>query len=94
MPAKILQTITLNLALIFCLSKALESVPNKNIKRHLSAHSLLSDCQYGFRKSRSTDDRLAFLTECWSSSFRDFGDTFVVDLDISKAFDIESGINL
>ena len=54
--------------------------------RHLSAHNLLSDCQYGFLKGRSTCD-LAFLTESWSSSFWDFGETFAVGLDISKAFD-------
>ena len=35
--------------------------------RHLSAHNLLSDCQYGFRKGQSTGD-LAFRTEIWSSS--------------------------
>ena len=29
---------------------------------------------------------LLFLTESWSSSFRDFGETFAVSLDISKAF--------
>ena len=53
--------------------------------RHLLAHNLFSDCQYGFRKDRSIRDHLAFLT--WSSSFRDFGETFPVGLDISKAFD-------
>ena len=55
------------------------------IFKHLSLHNLLSDRQYGFR--RSTGDLLAFLTEAWSSSFRDFGETFAVALDISKAFD-------
>ena len=41
----------------------------------------------GFRQGRSTDDLLAFLSESWSSSFRDFGETFAVALDMSKAFD-------
>ena len=54
--------------------------------RHLPARNLLSDCQYGFRKGQSTGD-VAFLTEFWSSSFRDFSETFAVGLDISKAFD-------
>ena len=54
--------------------------------RHLSVHNLLSDCHYGFWKGRSTGD-LAFLTESCSSSFRDFGETFTVGLNISKAFD-------
>ena len=63
-----------SIALIFCLSKAFESVLNKKIMMHPSAHNLLSDCQYGFR------------TESWSSSFRDFGENFADGLDISKAF--------
>ena len=75
------------MALIFYLSNTFEFVLNKKIMRHLSAHNLLSDCQSGFRKGRSTGDLFAFLTESWSSSFRDFGETFVVGLDISKAFD-------
>ena len=75
------------IALISCLSKTFESVLNKKIMRHLSVHKFLSDCQYGFRKGRSTGELLAFRTESWSSSFRDFDETFAVSLDISKAFD-------
>ena len=40
-----------------------------------------------FRKDRSTGNLLAFLTESWSSSFRDFGETFAVGFEISRAFD-------
>ena len=75
------------IALTSCLSKAFESILNKKILKHLSAHDLLSDRQYGFRKGRSTGDLLAFLTDSWSSSFKCFGETFAVALDISKAFD-------
>ena len=49
--------------------------------------NLLSDHQYGFRKARSTGDLLSYLTHTWSSSLRDFGESFVIALDISKAFD-------
>ena len=49
--------------------------------------NLLSDHQYGFRKTRSTGDLLSDLTHTWSSSLRDFGESFVIALDISKAFD-------
>ena len=76
----------LPIALISCLSKVFEFIFNKKILKHLSLHNLLSDRQYGFRQDRSTGD-LAFLTEFWSSSFRDFGETFAVAQDISKAFD-------
>ena len=74
-------------ALIFCLAKVFESVLNKKIMRHLSAHNLSSDYQYSFQKDWCTDNLLAILTESWSSFFRDFCETFAVDLDISKAFD-------
>ena len=41
------------IALIFCLSKAFESVFNKKgIEASISSSPSLSDCQYGFRKSR------------------------------------------
>ena len=73
------------MALISGLSITFQFVLNKKIMRHLSAHNLFSDCQYGFRKGWSGD--LAFLTESWSSSFMDFGKTFAVNLDVSKAFD-------
>ena len=55
--------------------------------KHLESHHLLSDHQYGFRKARSTGDLLSYLTHTWSSSLRDFGESHVVALDISKAFD-------
>ena len=47
----------------------------------------MSDHQYGFRKARSTGDLLSYVTSIWSSALRDFGESFVVALDISKAFD-------
>ena len=75
------------IALISCLSKIFESILNKKIHKHLSLHNLLSVHQYGFQQGRSTGDLLAFLTESWPSSFRDFGETFAVALDISKTFD-------
>ena len=75
------------IALISCISKVFESILNRKIMKHLSSHNLLSDRQYGFRQGRSTGDLLTFLSDSWSSSFRDFGETFAVALDISKAFD-------
>ena len=52
-----------------------------------SSNNLLSDHQYGFRKARSTGDLLSNFTHAWSFSLRNFGEPFVVALDISKAFD-------
>ena len=75
------------IALISCLSKVFETILNQKIQKHLIKHDLLSDRQYGFRKGRSTGDLLSFLSDAWSSSLRDFGESFAVALDISKAFD-------
>ncbi len=75
------------IALISCLSKALETILNMKFLKHLSSFSLLSDRQYEFRKRRSAGDLLAFLTDSWSSSLSRFGETFAFALDTSKAFD-------
>ena len=74
------------IALISCLSEVFESILNRKVLKHLSFHNLLSDHQYSFNEGRFTSD-LGFLIESWSFSFRDFGEIFVVGLDISKAFD-------
>ena len=60
---------------------------NSHFIKHLESNNLLSDHQYGFRKARSTGDLLSYLTHAWSSSLRNFRESFVVALDISKAFD-------
>ena len=75
------------IALTSTIAKVFESLLNAHILKHLESHSLLSDHQYGFRKARSTGDLLSYLTHIWSSSLRDFGESFIVALDISKAFD-------
>ena len=75
------------IALTSTIAKVFESLLNAHFLKHLESHSLLSDHQYGFRKARSTGDLLSYLTHVWSSSLRDFGESYVVALDISKAFD-------
>ena len=75
------------IALSLAIAKVFESILNSHFLNHLEKNLLLSDHQYGFRKARSTGDLLSYLTHHWSSSLRDFGESFVVALDISKAFD-------
>ncbi len=48
--------------LISCLSKALETIRNSKLLKHVSSFNLLSDHQYGFLKGRFTGDFLAILT--------------------------------
>ena len=75
------------IALASILSKVFESILIRKIWKHLNASNLISDRQYGFRKERSTGGLLALLSDTWSSSSLEFGESFVVALDISKAFD-------
>ena len=75
------------IALTSAVAKVFETLLNSHFIKHLESNNLLSDHQYGFRKARSTGDLLSYLTHVWSSSLRNFGESFVVALDIPKAFD-------
>ena len=66
--------------------KVFESILNSHFLKHLVSLSLLSHHQYGFCKARYTGDLLSYLTHIWSSYLWEFGESFVVALDISKAF--------
>ena len=75
------------IAICSALSKVMESMVNYHLVNYLEANSLLNDRQYGFRRSRSTGDLLALLSERWSRSIHSFSEGKVVALDISKAID-------
>ena len=75
------------IALTSAVAKVFETLLNSHFIKHLESNNLLSDHQYGFRKARSTGDLLSYLTHVWSSSLKNFGESFIVALDISKAFD-------
>ena len=75
------------IALTSAVAKVFETLLNSHFIKHLESNILLSDHRYGFSKARSTGDLLSYLTHAWSSSLRNFGESFVVALDISKAFD-------
>ena len=75
------------IALTLAVAKVFETLLDSHFIKHLESNNLLSDHQYGFRKARCTGDLLSYLTHAWSSSLRNFGESFIVTLDISKAFD-------
>ena len=75
------------IALTSAVAKVFETLLNSHFIKHLESDNLLSDHQYGFCKARSTGDLLSYLTHTWSSTLRNFGESFVAALDISKAFD-------
>ena len=75
------------IALTSVIAKVFETILNSHLLKHLEKNHLLSDHQYGFRKARSTGDLLSYVTHRWSSTLKAFGESYVVALDISKAFD-------
>ena len=74
------------IALTLAVAKVFETLLNSHFIKHLKSNNLLSDHQYGIREA-STGDLLSYFTHTWSSFLRNFGKSFVVALDISKAFD-------
>ena len=63
------------------------TIITKQLLTFLEASNLLSDHKYGFRKARSTGDLLAYAVHVWSSALESSGESRVISLDISKAFD-------
>ena len=54
---------------------------------HLSSHKLLSDCQFGFRRNRSTVLQLLTVMEDWTEALDNNLQVDTVYLDFRKAFD-------
>ena len=54
---------------------------------YIELNALISDRQHGFRRNRSTGDLMAYFTEKWNQAIHGFGESKVVALDITKAFD-------
>ena len=52
-----------------------------------SKNNFPSDHQYGFQKTRSTGDLLAYAVHDWSSALESYEESRVISLYISKAFD-------
>ena len=75
------------IAICSILSKIMETIINHRLMAYLELNALISDRQYGFRRNRSTGDLMAYLTEKWNQAIHGFGESKVVALDITKAFD-------
>ena len=74
-------------SLLSDVSKVFEKLINNRIVNHLEKAGLFSDFQHGFRSSQSTADLVPVVSDSISKSFNRSGDTRVLPLDISKAFD-------
>ena len=75
------------IALLPVISKVMEKYINESVLNHLESNNIISDRQYGFRKQRSTADMLAYVSHIWSQAVEGHGESQLVALDISKAFD-------
>ena len=65
----------------------METIITKQLLTFLETSNILSDHQYGFRKARSTGDLLAYAVHDWSSALESCGESRVISLESSKAFD-------
>ena len=76
-----------SIAITSLISKTMEAIITKQLLTFLETNNLLSDHQYGFRKAMSTGDLPAYAVHVWSSALESCGESRVISLDISKAFD-------
>ena len=65
----------------------METIITKQLLTFLETNNLHSGHHYGFRKARSTGDLLTYVVHIWSSGLKSCGESRVISLDISKAFD-------
>ena len=65
----------------------METIITKQLPALLEANSLLSDHNYGFPQARSTSDLLAYAVNAWSSALESYGESRLIPLYISNAFD-------
>ena len=67
--------------------KIMEHIVLSHMAKHLNSHRILIDDQHGFRERLSTVTQLINSTNDWSETLNKKGQTDVILLDFSKAFD-------
>ena len=67
--------------------KLCEHIIHSTISRHLDRTDILSDAQHGFRKKRSCETQLLLTVDDLAKGLDDKGQTDMILLDFSKAFD-------
>ena len=84
----------LTVSLLSVFSKVFEKRVNNRLFDHLEKCGLFSGFQCGFRSSKSIVDFLTVVSDRITRAFNIFGATWVVALDISKAFKLVFFINV
>ena len=74
--------------------KLLERIMCTRLNRGLNAQEVLSSVQHGFRKNRSTTTAITTLLDQIYDNINDSQLTYIVYLDLKKAFDTVSHPNL
>ena len=67
--------------------KHMENILVKHILEHLDNHSILKDCQHGFRSRRSCETQLITFVQELVDTMPGGGQTDILLMDFSKAFD-------
>ena len=75
------------ISLFSAIMKLFERVIEKRLQKHPEDNSFFSKYQSGFRKSKSTNDHLARLSQTIMESFNRGEHVIVAFLDVEKAFD-------
>ena len=71
-----------------CIScKILEHIVLSHVSKHLSSNNIIIDNQHGFREKRSCETQLIDAVQDWCECLNRSGQTDVLLLDFSKAFD-------
>ena len=68
-------------------SKLLEHIIDSTIRKHLSRHTALNPHQHGFRKGLSCETQLTSTVHEWARNLDQHGQTDIIFLDFTKAFD-------
>ena len=68
-------------------AKIVEKILSNQIINFLESNSILTDCQFGFRKGRNTTSAITLLMEQLHENFNQCISTEGIFLDFSKAFD-------
>ena len=69
------------------LSNLFEKLLFRQLSKYLNDNNVLSQTQFGFRKSRSTKDNLLYFTDCVRQNMEANKSVFCAALDLSKSFD-------
>ena len=75
------------MSLTSCLCKLMERILNQGLIRYLETNHLLMDEQAGFRKHRSTEDQVTYISQLIQDGFQKKQHTVAVWFDLEKAIE-------